>query len=175
MPAHGTYCLACDTPVKDVGSGLSVSTATVTKVGRPWVGFTVGVIILLVIVGGVLGVKALISHGQNNAVMTAATNGVKLIVATEEGRAGVCKTVSTGVAGDPTQSLAACRALLGKYPNLKLTHLHTSAIDRHGDGATVRLQGTINDGTGPHPFDRNVKLARVLGIWKMDWDLQPII
>ncbi|MCW2855419.1 MAG: hypothetical protein JWR52_1034 [Marmoricola sp.] len=175
LPATGTYCLACDTPVEGANTGLSVSTSTVTKVGRPWVGVTVGIVVLAVIVGIVLGIRALIIHGQNSAAELAATTGVKYIVATERGQAGLCKPLSTTfVTGDPAQSLAACRALLGKNPSLKLNGLHTTAINRHGDGATVRLQGTINPGTGPHPFDQDVKLAKVQGTWKMDWDLQPI-
>ncbi|MCW2755211.1 MAG: hypothetical protein JWQ32_2622 [Marmoricola sp.] len=174
LPATGTYCLACDTPVEGAITGLSVSTPTVTKVGRPWVGAVVGIAVLALIALAALGIRALIEHGQNSSVELAATTGVRLIVATEAGRPGVCQTLSAGVTGDPAQSLAACRALLLSDRAVKLTGLHATAINRHGNGATVRLQGTIFNGNGPQPFDRDVKLAKIDGTWKMDWDLQPI-
>lgn len=175
LPATGTYCLACDTPVANAGTGLSVSTATVTQVGRPWVGVIIGLVVVALIAGIVIGIRMLMSHGQNSAAESAATTGINLIVETERGRAGVCTLLSQSVTGDPTQSRNACHRLLGQDPHLSLKHLHMTAINRHGDGATVRLQATINNGDGPHPFDRDVKLAKVEGTWKMDWDLQPIV
>ncbi|RNL65191.1 hypothetical protein EFK50_04290 [Nocardioides marmoriginsengisoli] len=172
LPRTGTFCLACDTPVTEPASGLSVGDTQVVAFGRPLVAAAaVAGVVLLV---GVLayGSVAIYQRHLNGSVAKAAKQAVTLLVRAEAGHAGACTPaalLTTGVRHDQ-----ACVAMVDDDPGARIRRLHVSAVHRHGREATAYLRGTLVDQDGRRPYAAQVAMVRVDNAWALRWDGTPI-
>jgi hypothetical protein len=174
LPPAGTYCLACDTPVAETSSRLSVGDMEVVAHGRPLLG--VAVIVASLVALGAVGWTGVTLYHRHRAesVSKPALAGVRILLGSEAGRTGGCPYLRAWIAGDPKAEERACLALAHDDPGAHVRGLHATAVHRHGSHATVTLAGTLVDAAGRRPWSRSVPMVEQHDDWLLAWDGTPV-
>jgi len=172
-----TFCLACDRPVVDESSRLSVGEPMRVSAGRPLVGLLVVAGVVLAVGGAAYGGLAYIHQQRTkstDAVLEDVTRGTTLLVDAEGGRADACQRATSEVAGPADDVLRECRAIVDHDPGVRVAAIRVDRLDLEGAKGTARVRATISDAHGTHALDRAVDLVRGRRDWRMTWDGRPV-
>jgi len=172
-----TFCLACDRPVVDETSRLSVGDAVHVSVGRPLVGLLVVVGCLVVIGAATYGGVSFVHHRHEATARQAAadvTRAATLILAAEGGHAASCARMSAVVAGPKARIVRECDSMVGHDPGAEPGTLHVDRVRLHGNAGSARVRSTISDRAGTHTLDRVLPLVHVRREWLLRWDGAPL-
>lgn len=172
-----TFCLACDRPVVDDTSRLSVGEAVHVSVGRPFVGLLVVAGCLLVVGAAAYAGVALVHHqhaATTRQAVADVTRAATLLVEAEGGRSASCERMSAVVAGPATATLRECRAVVGHDPGAEVARLHVDRVRLHGTAGSARVRTTITDRAGSRTVDRVLHLVHGRRTWLLSWDGTPV-
>jgi hypothetical protein len=174
-----TFCLACDRPIVEETSRLSVGEPVKVSVGRPLVavaGIAGTVVVLGALVwGGIAFVQH--QHARSTAqVVNDVKRGTTLLVDAEGGQTSACQRL-TGVLAVPatTGAVGECRAMVDHDPGARVTSIQVDRLSLQGETGTARVQVAIDDHSGTHTVDKVVDLVRARRDWRMSWDGRPEI
>lgn len=172
-----TFCLACDRPVAEQSSRLSVAEPVQVAVGRPLVGTAVVLGSVLLVGAAAYGGVAVV-RGNSDRTSARAVADVRqattLLVDAEAGQSTACRRSEGVLAGTAGDVLSRCEGIVGHDPG---AHVDSLAVDHlqlasHSGTAQVRL--TVTDATGTHTVDRVVDLVEHgHRTWRMSWDGRP--
>lgn len=173
-----TYCLACDRPIVEQSSRLSVGEAVPVSVGRPLVAVLAIAGAVVVIGSLVWGYVAYVHHGNAQTAAQASADvrkGATLLVAAEGGQSDACRRSTALLAGPATGVLAQCQAIVDHDPGARVTSIRVDRVNLQGSTGTVRVRATVDDRAGAHTLDRVVDVVHVARKWRMSWDGRPEI
>lgn len=170
-----TYCLACDTAVKDTERGLSVGSTSVVKTGNPVVAVAVigGGIVLVVLL--VLGATKMLHRHMDGDLSKAATGAYTSLARAEGGKDAACLVVANEIVGKHDAVVTQCQALVGDATGTRLRQLHATKVVRNGTRGTVHLAGRVVDGDTRTPLDVTVEVTEIDNTWRLDWDGRSIL
>ena len=174
-----TFCLACDRPVVEETSRLSVGDPVKVSAGRPLVA-------VATIAGTVLGLGALVwggfafvqhQHARSTAqVIHDVKRGTTLIVDAEAGQSAACQRLTSVLATPATTgALGHCQAIVDRDPGARVASIRVDHLSLHGQTGTARVQVSVDDSTGTHTVDQVVDLVRARRDWRMSWNGRPEI
>jgi hypothetical protein len=173
-----TFCLACDRPVVDETSRLSVAEAVHVSAGRPLIGLLVVAGCLLVIGAATYGGVAFV-HDRHAATRGQAvadvTRGTTLLIDAEAGRPDACRRARSVLAGPTVDLLRECLALVDHDPGARVDRVRVDRLRLHGTTGTAHVRATVGDATGTHTVDRVVALVHARRTWLMAWDGKPAV
>jgi hypothetical protein len=168
-----TFCLACDRPVVDESSRLSVADSVQVTVGRPLVGLLVMAACVLAIGATAYGGYALVHHehvATTSQAVRDVTRGTTLLVEAEAGHTGACRKAETVLAGPAAQVHSECLSLVDDDPGAHAGRMKVDGLSLHGTVGTAHVRAAITDDAGTHTLDRKVDLSKVGRDWRMTWD-----
>jgi hypothetical protein len=172
------YCLACDRPVGEENSRLSVGEAVTVSVGRPLVAVA-GVAAAVVVLGALVwGYVAFLHHGNGTVAAQArgdVKRGTTLLVSAEGGQPSACLHSTAVLAGPAADVLAKCQAIVDHDPGARVASIRVDRPTLRGTTGSVHVRASIRDRTGTHALDRVVDLVRTGRSWRMAWDGRPEI
>jgi hypothetical protein len=172
------FCLACDRPVAEETSSLSVGEPVVVSVGRPLVAVA-GVLATVVVLGALVwGFAALVHHRNGTAAAQArgdVKRGTTLLVSAEGGQPSACLHSAAVLAGPAADVLAKCEAIVDHDPGARIASIRVDRPSLQGTTGSVHVRASIHDRTGTHALDRMVDLVRAGRSWRMSWDGRPEI
>lgn len=170
-----TFCLACDQPVLDTESGLSVAEpVAVERRARPVLMGVLAVVALVVLGGSTYGVVHWITGREHHAREQAASDArraITLLVRAESGEAHACQRARPLLSG--TDVRKSCTALVGHDPGVQLSNVRTSTPKLDSTAGTVRLRATVTDRHGPRTLDTVLHLTEVSSGWQLQWNGAP--
>ena len=171
-----TFCLACDRPVAEETSRLSVGDPVQVSVGRPVVAVAAiaGVAVLLgASAWGGLAYVHHLHHKSTSLVVGDVKRATTLLVDAEGGKTRDCQRAAEALAGPVKDSVQQCDEIVGKDPGARVTTISVNGLDLQGDKGTARVHATVADAQGTHTVDRVVDLQRVQRNWRVTWDGRP--
>jgi hypothetical protein len=172
-----TFCLACDRPVVDETSRLSVGEAVHVSVGRPLMGLLIVAGCLLVVGVAAYGGTSFVHHqhaAKSRQAVADVTRAATLLVEAEGGRAVSCERMSAVVAGRAAETLRECAAVVGQDPGAEMGKLEVDRVRLKGTQGSARVRATISDRAGTHTFDRLLHLVHARRAWLLSWDGTPL-
>ena len=172
------YCLACDRPVGDETSTLSVGEPVAVSVGRPLVAVAAVAATVVVLGALVWGYIAFLHHGNGTVAAQArgdVKRGTTLLVSAEGGQPSACLRSARVLAGPAADVLAKCQAIVDHDPGARVASIQVDRLRLQGTTGSVRVRASIHDNTGTHALDRVVDLVRSGRSWRMSWDGRPEI
>lgn len=171
-----TFCLACDRPVAEETSRLSVGEPVQVSVGRPVVAVAAiaGLVVLLgASVWGGLAYIHHVHHKSTALVVDDVKRATTFLIGAEGGTTHDCRRAAKVLAGPVKDSVQQCDAIVGKDPGAHVTTIGVSGLDLQGDKGTARVHATVTDAHGTHTVDRVVDLQRARRDWRVSWDGRP--
>jgi hypothetical protein len=168
-----TFCLACDRPVADENSRLSVADSVQVTVGRPLIGMLVVAACLLAVGATAYGGYALVHHehvATRNQAVGDLTRGTTLLVEAEAGHARACQRAEALLAGSARQVRSECLALVDDDPGAHVEKVQVDRLSLHSTLGTAHVHAAITDDAGTHTVDRTVDLSKVGRDWRLAWD-----
>jgi hypothetical protein len=172
------YCLACDRPVGEETSALSVGEAVAVSVGRPLVAVAAVAATVVVLGALVWGYVAFLHHGNGAAEAQArgdVRRGTTLLVSAEGGQPSACLRSAGVLAGPAADVVAKCQAIVDHDPGAHVASIQVDRLRLQGTTGSVRVRASIRDRTGTHALDRVVDLVHAGRAWRMSWDGRPEI
>jgi hypothetical protein len=172
-----TFCLACDRPVVEETSRLSVGDAVHVSVGRPLLGLVVVAGCLLAVGLATYGGVSFVHHqhaATTRQAVTDVTREATLLVEAEGGRSASCARMSAVVAGPSARTVRECGAVVGHDPGAAMCRLDVDRVRLHGTAGSARLRSTISDRAGTHTIDRVLHLVHARREWLVSWDGTPL-
>lgn len=171
-----TFCLACDRPVVDETSRLSVAEPVKVSVGRPVVAVAaiVGCLVLLggSAWGGVAYVRS-VHHKSKELVISDVLRGTTLLIDAEGGSSGDCRRVPKALMGAVKDLRQQCDAIVGDDPGAHVQKISVDRLDLTGEVGKAYVHATVSDAKGTRTVDRVVDLHRASRAWRMVWDGKP--
>jgi hypothetical protein len=171
-----TFCLACDTPVVDTESGLSVGELIVVPAKpRPLLVTAILVGVLVVLGGSTYGILHFFQDRHANSESQAASDArsaVTLLVRAESGQNGACRKAAAHLTGSGRRQ--ECLGIVGEDPGAHLENVKLGAAHLGSKTGTVRLTATVVDDHGSRDLDRVLDLDLQGKLWLMRWDGKPV-
>ncbi|RNM15751.1 zinc ribbon domain-containing protein [Nocardioides pocheonensis] len=173
-----TFCLACDRPVVEETSRLSVGEPVKVSVGRPVVGVAAVAATVLGLGALAWGGLALIHHERARStaqVVDDVKQGTTLLVDAEAGRTAACHRSVGVLAGPASDVLAECHAILDHDPGARVASIRVDRLSLQTETGTARVRVSVDDRTGTHTLDQVVTLVHARRDWRMSWNGHPEI
>lgn len=173
-----TFCLACDRPVVEETSRLSVGEPVTVSVGRPVVGVAAVVATALGLGALVWGGLAFIHHERARStaqVVDDVKQGTTLLVDAEAGKTDACHRSVAVLAGPASDVLTECRAILDHDPGARVASITVDRLSLQAESGTARVRLSVDDRSGTHTLDQVVDLVRARRDWRMSWNGRPEI